>query len=131
MGDIGINTRYLSSNRGIIKVLQIVLGFIICSLLYGGCFGEGRIGYCSGLNFVILIINIVLFIINFLNIISWRLERIYSVIASVLFLVGSVLIVWYLIEYRAHNNTSLIISAVHLHYFSVLTLLVGCKNLAR
>ncbi|VDO27142.1 unnamed protein product, partial [Brugia timori] len=68
MGDISLNTRYLSSNRGIIKIVQIVLGFVICSLLctswYGGrsCFGEGRIGFCSGLNFVVLIINIVLFI---------------------------------------------------------------------
>ncbi|EJW74878.1 hypothetical protein WUBG_14215, partial [Wuchereria bancrofti] len=79
MGDISLNTRYVSSNRGIIKIVQIVLGFVICSLLctpwYGGrsCFGEGRIGFCSGLNFVVLIINIVLFIINFLNITAWKM----------------------------------------------------------
>lgn len=117
MGEIGINTRYLSSNRGIIKILQIVLGFVICSLLcatwHGGksCFSETRLGYCSGLNFVILIINIILFIINFLNILAWRLERLYSVVSAVLFLVASVLIIWWLIEYGS-NNTSLIIAAI-------------------
>ncbi|MFH4981948.1 hypothetical protein AB6A40_008657 [Gnathostoma spinigerum] len=117
MGDIGINTRYLSSNRGIIKIIQIVLGFVICSLLcaswHGGrsCFGEGRLGYCSGLNFVILIINIVLFIINFINLNAWKLERIYSVVCTVLFLVAAVLIIWFIIEYHG-NRTSLIIAAI-------------------
>uniref|UniRef100_A0A915AHN2 MARVEL domain-containing protein n=2 Tax=Parascaris TaxID=6254 RepID=A0A915AHN2_PARUN len=117
MGDIGINTRYLSSNRGVIKIIQIVVGFIICSLLcaswHGGrsCFGEGRLGYCSGLNFVVLIINIVLFVINFLNILAWRLERVYSVVCTVLFLVASILIVWFIVEINA-DRTSLIIAAI-------------------
>ncbi|KHN83118.1 hypothetical protein Tcan_17081 [Toxocara canis] len=117
MSNIGINTHYLGSNRGIIKIIQIVVGFIICSLLcaswHGGrsCFGEGRLGFCSGLNFVILIINIVLFVINFLNIVAWKLERIYSVVATVLFLVASILIVWFIIEVNA-DRTSLIITAI-------------------
>ncbi|ETN75225.1 hypothetical protein NECAME_00636 [Necator americanus] len=82
MGEISLNTRYLSTNRGIIKILQIVAGFIICSLLcaqwYGGrsCFGEGRLGFCSGLNFICVVINIVLFVLNFLNIGAWGLALI-------------------------------------------------------
>ncbi|VDN59661.1 unnamed protein product [Dracunculus medinensis] len=117
MAEIGINTRYLSSNRGIIKIIQIVLGFIICSLLcaswHGGrsCFGEGRLGYCSSLNFIVLVINIVLFVLNFLNIIAWRLERIYSVICTLLFLVAVILIIWFIIEMNS-SRTSLIITTV-------------------
>ena len=112
-----LNTNYLSTNRGIIKILQIICGFFVCSLLcatwYGGksCFGEGRIGFCSGLNFVIVIINIVLFILNLLNLAVWKLERIYSVIATILFLVATVLIVWYIIEWNVSRGT-LIASAV-------------------
>jgi hypothetical protein len=112
-----LNTGYLSSNRGIIKILQIISGFIVSSLLcanwYGGqsCFGEGRIGYCSGLNFVIVIINIVLFILNFINLSVWRMERFYSVIATVLFLVATVLIVWYIIDHNVQRGV-LIASAV-------------------
>ncbi|KAM3728480.1 Sodium/potassium/calcium exchanger [Dirofilaria immitis] len=116
MGDISLNTRYLSSNRGIIKIVQICLGFVVCSLLctswYGGrsCFGEGRIGFCSGLNFIVLIINIVFFIINFLNINAWKMERIYSVICTVLFLIASILIIWFIIE--MNSRTSLIITTI-------------------
>uniref|UniRef100_A0A1I7X5R0 MARVEL domain-containing protein n=1 Tax=Heterorhabditis bacteriophora TaxID=37862 RepID=A0A1I7X5R0_HETBA len=117
MGEISLNTRYLSTNRGIIKILQIVAGFIICSLLcsqwYGGrsCFGEGRLGFCSGLNFVCVIINIVLFVLNFLNIGAWGLERIYSVVSTVLFLIASVLIIWFIIEVNSSRGW-LIASAV-------------------
>ncbi|VDN39444.1 unnamed protein product [Gongylonema pulchrum] len=122
MGEIGMNTRYLSSNRGLIKIMQIILGFVICSLLcaswHGGrsCFGEGRLGYCSALNFIVLIINIIFFIVNFLNIVAWKLERVYSVVCTVLFLVASILIIWFIIEMNT-SRTSLIITAV-----SVLTL---------
>ncbi|KAL3989935.1 putative integral membrane protein [Acanthocheilonema viteae] len=117
MGDISLNTRYLSSNRGIIKIVQIILGFVVCSLLctswYGGrsCFGEGRIGFCSGLNFVVLVINIVIFIINFLNINAWKLERVYSIVCVVLFLIASILIIWFIIEVNT-NRTSLIITTI-------------------
>jgi hypothetical protein len=30
---VGLNTSYLGTNRGIIKILQIITGFIICSVL--------------------------------------------------------------------------------------------------
>ncbi|CAO4386701.1 unnamed protein product [Caenorhabditis nigoni] len=110
MGEISLNTRYLSTNRGIIKILQIIVGFIICSLLcsqwYGGrsCFGEGRLGFSSGLNFVCVIVNIVLFVLNFLNIRAWGLERIYTVICTILFLIASILIVWFLIEVNSSRG---------------------------
>ncbi|KAH7727969.1 Protein M60.4 b [Aphelenchoides avenae] len=102
-----LNTAYLSTNRGIIKILQIIIGFIICSLLcanwYGGrsCFGEGRLGYASGLNFVVVIINIVLFLLNFLNVAVWKLERLYSVICTILFLIAGGLLIWFILE---HDN---------------------------
>lgn len=112
-----MNTRYLSSNRGIIKIVQIVLGFVVCSLLctswYGGrsCFGEGRIGFCSALNFVALIINLVLFIVNLLNISTWKMERIYSAVCMILFLIASILIIWFMIEMNT-TQTSFIITTI-------------------
>uniref|UniRef100_A0A8R1TR20 MARVEL domain-containing protein n=1 Tax=Onchocerca volvulus TaxID=6282 RepID=A0A8R1TR20_ONCVO len=117
MGDISLNTRYLSSNLGIVKIMQICIGFVVCCLLctswYDGrsCFGEGRIGFCSGLNFVALIINIVFFIVNLLNISAWKMERIFSAICTVLFLIASILLIWFIIERNA-SQASLIITAV-------------------
>ncbi|KAL3088754.1 hypothetical protein niasHT_016572 [Heterodera trifolii] len=105
-----LNTGYLSTNRGVIKILQIICGFITCSLLcanwYGGktCFFEGRLGYASGLNFVIVIINIVLFFLNFLSIAAYRMERLYSVIGTILFIVAFICMVWYLIDYEINRG---------------------------
>ncbi|KHJ90779.1 hypothetical protein OESDEN_09367 [Oesophagostomum dentatum] len=133
MGEISLNTRYLSTNRGIIKILQIVAGFIICSLLcaqwYGGrsCFGEGRLGFCSGLNFICVVINIVLFVLNFLNISAWGLERIYSVVCTVLFLIAAALIIWFIIEYNTSRGT-LIASAVSPHPCAVPPVPLGCED---
>jgi len=118
MADIKLNTHYLQTNRGIIKILQIIIGFIICSLLcsqwYGGksCFGEGRLGYCSALNFVCVVINIVFFIINFLNIATRGLERLYSIVACILFLVAAAFMIWFLIE--SNNNRGWLIGSTAL-----------------
>ncbi|KAI6174634.1 hypothetical protein M3Y97_01012500 [Aphelenchoides bicaudatus] len=112
-----VNTGYLSTNRGIIKIAQIIIGFIIsgilCASWIGGrsCFGEGRLGFASGLNFVFVIINIVVFILNFLSLASYKLEQIISLVATILFLVASVLLVWYVIEYSV-EHTRLIIATV-------------------
>ena len=106
-----LNTAYLSTNRGVIKILQVIAGFIMCSLLcanwYGGrsCFGEGRLGYSSGLNFVVLVINIVLFILNLLNLAVWKLERVYSIICTILFAVGTGLLLWYMIQHENFHST--------------------------
>ncbi|KAI6223985.1 hypothetical protein M3Y95_00834700 [Aphelenchoides besseyi] len=104
------NTKYLSSHRGLIKIAQIILGFILCSLLcvnwYGGrsCFGEGRLGFASGLNFVFLVINIVILILAVLDLATWRLERVISIIGLILFAVACGLMVWYVIEYNDHRQ---------------------------
>ncbi|MFH4976411.1 hypothetical protein AB6A40_003120 [Gnathostoma spinigerum] len=114
---MGLNTGYLSTNRGIIKIIQIAIGFIVCSLLcsawHGGrsCFGEGRLGFCSGLNFVVLIVNIVLFVLNFITIAVWNLERIYSTVCTILFLIASILIIWFILDMHT-SRTFLILSAI-------------------
>jgi len=112
-----VNSGYLSTNRGIIKIAQIIIGFIICGLLcaswVGGrsCFGEGRIGFASGLNFVCVIINIVLFILNFLTLSSYKLEQLYSLIGTILFLIASILLVWFIIVQNV-EHTRLIVATV-------------------
>jgi hypothetical protein len=83
MGDIRLNSLYIRSTHGIVKILQIIIGFVVCSLLcatwYGkSCISEGRLGYCSGLNLVILIINIVIFVLNLINLKIWSLVSICS-----------------------------------------------------
>jgi cytosine/uracil/thiamine/allantoin permease len=99
-----LNTRYLSTNRGIIKILQIIVGIIICSLLcykwYGGksCFGEGRLGFASGLNFVLLIVNVVFFFLNFLDLSVYKLERLYSFLGTILLFVALGLVIWWIVE---------------------------------
>ncbi|KAK0403509.1 hypothetical protein QR680_016963 [Steinernema hermaphroditum] len=107
---LSLNTRYLSTNRGLIKIAQIIIGFVICSLLcahwYGGksCFGDGRLGVCSTFNFLILIGNIAFFALNFLDLTNYRAERTYSVICCVVFLICSALIIWYVIEYNVERG---------------------------
>ncbi|KAL3102106.1 hypothetical protein niasHS_003515 [Heterodera schachtii] len=109
MGEVRFHSDYVSSNRGITKIIQIVLGFVVCSVLcsnwYGGysCFGEGRLGYVSGLNFVCLLINIILFLLNLFNIRPLKLEQLYNVAAALLLLVGIVLLLWYMIQYSYWN----------------------------
>ncbi|CAK5091260.1 unnamed protein product [Meloidogyne enterolobii] len=106
----GLNTGYLSTNRGIIKVLQIICGFITCGLLcaniWGGrsCFYDGRVGFASSLNFVIVVINVVLFFLNLLNATIYRMERLYSVIGVILFIIAFGIMIWYLIEYEIGRN---------------------------
>ncbi|GMT01772.1 hypothetical protein PENTCL1PPCAC_23946, partial [Pristionchus entomophagus] len=117
MVDIKLNTRYLQSNRGLIKILQIVFGFILhsqlCGNWYDSCFGSGRLGFCSGLNYVALIVNILMFAIKLLNLGSLNIEHSYAVIGSILFLVASALAVWLLIEAHSsrHIGTAVLIIA--------------------
>ncbi|KAI6217989.1 hypothetical protein M3Y99_01737900 [Aphelenchoides fujianensis] len=90
------DTPYALSKRGLRKLLQIVIGFIICLLLYaswyGGhsCFGEGRLSYASGLNFVVVVINIGLFVLNVWNVNNIRQVDFWmSMIFTVLYLIGT------------------------------------------
>jgi hypothetical protein len=96
---MSLNTGYLSSNRGVAKILQVILGFIICSLVcvnwfvyddffvltmsfrYSGrnCLSDPRLAYASTLSFVIVIINVAIFLLNFLGfglpkVVSWGLK---------------------------------------------------------
>ncbi|CAJ0582954.1 unnamed protein product, partial [Mesorhabditis spiculigera] len=114
MGDIRFNSGYLQTNRGVIKIVQIIIGFIISGLYCGGwtkggCYGYGQLGYATSLNSIVTIINIVLFILNILNLKFWKLERIYGIICTVLFLIAAALMVWFLVvESRNYNSTSVI-----------------------
>uniref|UniRef100_A0AC34FK63 NADH dehydrogenase subunit 6 n=1 Tax=Panagrolaimus sp. ES5 TaxID=591445 RepID=A0AC34FK63_9BILA len=109
---MAFSTGYLSTNRGIIKILQIIAGIIMCSFLCANtyearsCFGESRVGYTSGLNFVVLIINVVLFILGLLSLNVWKLEHIYSIICTILFAISCGLFLWMMIQYNSfvYNN---------------------------
>ena len=89
MGELKFNSDYLSTTRGVQKIVQIVLGIIVCSVLcgnwYGGtsCFGDGRLGYVSGLNFIVVIINIVLFLLNLFSIDTKKFVNIYYLLLIV------------------------------------------------
>ncbi|KAI1704752.1 hypothetical protein Ddc_16047 [Ditylenchus destructor] len=106
-----INTNYFGTNRGIIKILQIVIGFILSSLVYGNWYGgyryyhDGRLSFVSSLNTVVIIINIVVLILHVLDVEIFKFERIYSIIATILFLLASILIIWISIEVNMHGST--------------------------
>ncbi|KAI6200806.1 hypothetical protein M3Y96_00773400 [Aphelenchoides besseyi] len=107
MAEIRFNSTYLTSHRGIAKIVQIILGFFICSVLcanwYGGssCFGEGRLGYVSGLNFAMLVVNIVIFLLNLMNLHLGKFEYFFNVLSTVLFVIAIALFLWWTIEYGA------------------------------
>uniref|UniRef100_A0A1I8A6Q5 MARVEL domain-containing protein n=1 Tax=Steinernema glaseri TaxID=37863 RepID=A0A1I8A6Q5_9BILA len=94
---MALNTAYVQTSRGICKIISIIIAFVICSILcanwYGGhsCFGDGRLGFVSGLNFVIVIINIVVFVLNLFN------ERLYVLVGTVLFAIAAGIMIWFLI----------------------------------
>ncbi|CAD5235381.1 unnamed protein product [Bursaphelenchus xylophilus] len=114
---MGFDSNYLSSHRGIIKIAQIIIGIVIVSLTcgnvfgHGSCFKEGRISYTSGLNSVTLIINIVFLILNLLELSQLSLERIYTFVGTVLFLIAAILIVW-LIVVNDHRGGYITIAAL-------------------
>ncbi|TKR70395.1 hypothetical protein L596_022429 [Steinernema carpocapsae] len=74
-------------------------------LRYGGrsCFGDGRLGFVSGLNFVIVAINCIVFLLNLCNINLGSFERIYAVIGTVLFIIASGMMIWFVIA-DGHNT---------------------------
>uniref|UniRef100_A0A183CKE5 MARVEL domain-containing protein n=1 Tax=Globodera pallida TaxID=36090 RepID=A0A183CKE5_GLOPA len=72
---------------------------------------SGQVGFASGLNFVIVVINIVLFFLNFLTVTVYRIERLYSVIGTILFIIAFVCMVWFVIEYAYHRE-QLIVATV-------------------
>ncbi|KAH7711012.1 Protein M60.4 b [Aphelenchoides avenae] len=94
-------------------ITQIILGIVIASVLctstYASsytvyCYNEPRLGYVSVLNIVTLIINIVILILVLFKASLWKIERFYSVICTVLFLIACGLIIWFVIEFSLHNQ---------------------------
>ena len=94
-----------------------------CADTFSGrsCFYEGRLGYASGLNFVVLIgesncrlwplkpaavfsVNIVLLVLNILSVSSYNLEKLYSIVTCVLFLIAAALLVWMLVVHVLHTG---------------------------
>jgi len=103
MGDIQFNSGYLSSGRGIQKIVQIILAIVVCAVLcanwYGGtsCFREGRLGFVSSVNFVVLIINVIVLILNLMNVDVIKFERFYALLAVIFFFIAIALMLWFLI----------------------------------
>jgi len=121
-------TAYLSTNRGVAKMLQVIRGFIICSLLcvnwYNGrsCLFEYRISFAASLSFFVVILNICIFFLNFLNLGMIKVERIYSIICSLLFLIAAFLLIWFVVQKETHR-VYLIVAAVLILIESLLFLL--------
>ncbi|KAH7708611.1 Protein M60.4 b [Aphelenchoides avenae] len=110
-----LNTAYFTTSRGAIKITQIILGIVIASVLCTStydshytvyCYNEPRLGYVSVLNIVTLIINIVILILVLFRAALWKIERFYSVICTVLFLIACGLIIWFVIEFSLQYQPS-------------------------
>uniref|UniRef100_A0A915CV05 NADH dehydrogenase subunit 6 n=1 Tax=Ditylenchus dipsaci TaxID=166011 RepID=A0A915CV05_9BILA len=50
------------------------------------------------MNSVVVIVNIVLLVLNLLNLTMYSLERLYSIVVCLLFLLASIFLVWFIIE---------------------------------
>jgi hypothetical protein len=99
-----LNTGYLQSNRGVIKILQIiaaiVVGTFLCFSWHRSCFYDYRLSYPAVLNTIVLIINIVLLILNFADVNIFQLERVYTIVSTVLFLVAAIFVIWFIVMYQ-------------------------------
>uniref|UniRef100_A0A914ER26 MARVEL domain-containing protein n=1 Tax=Acrobeloides nanus TaxID=290746 RepID=A0A914ER26_9BILA len=112
---VKLRSEYLSTNRGIIKIVQIIIGiilsFMVCRYWESGnysCFSEYRTGYVGTLNYIVLILNIVWFVLNFINIRNWKVERIYAIICAVLFFIALGLLIFYFIDARLEAGYNII-----------------------
>ncbi|CAD5227878.1 unnamed protein product [Bursaphelenchus okinawaensis] len=111
-----INKNYLSSNHGMCKILHIITGFIVSSLLcanwYGGrsCFSEKFISIPAGINMALVFINIVVFIMNFIDFGNRVVEKYYSMCCVVLYILGMGILIWYMIQF--HNQRGWLAAAV-------------------
>uniref|UniRef100_A0AC34FC88 Uncharacterized protein n=1 Tax=Panagrolaimus sp. ES5 TaxID=591445 RepID=A0AC34FC88_9BILA len=122
-----IKTTFVYTTRALLKFLQAIAGFIICSSLcnswHGGasCFFPGRLGYAAGLNFVVLIINSIIFNWNMCKEAFLKFERIYSIICTILFAIATGLLLWYMIQHE-NFHTTLVITAILLFVQTLLFL---------
>jgi len=90
MGDLKVNTGYFKTNRGIIKILEIIVGIIVCKSFFAAV----TVGFVSELNFAVLIINVIFLILNFTSYNMENAERIYSIVCTVAFLIAIILNFW-------------------------------------
>ncbi|KAI1711455.1 hypothetical protein Ddc_12901 [Ditylenchus destructor] len=127
-----MNTAYLTSNRGIIKIIQIIIGFVLVSTTFGGLFtnkdfmgfGDWRMGYIGTLNGVCIIVNIVFLVLNLVELGSYGLEKFYAVLVAVLWLLSAIFIVWLMItrkfyEFNPILSAILIVITFVLHLYDV------------
>ncbi|CAJ0583072.1 unnamed protein product, partial [Mesorhabditis spiculigera] len=115
---VKLDTNYLTTRRGLIRIALIVCGFAVCTLLcndwYGGksCFNEGRLGGVSGANFIAVVVNIVFFVLAFLSITNYSFERLWALIGAIVFAICAAFMIWYIIEDGLKNNVTLLPTAL-------------------
>uniref|UniRef100_A0A914DEJ4 MARVEL domain-containing protein n=1 Tax=Acrobeloides nanus TaxID=290746 RepID=A0A914DEJ4_9BILA len=119
---IKLKTEYLSTNRGIIKIVQIVislvLSFMICKHwehgIYRGCYGDGRTGYIGSLNSIVLLLNIIWFILNLINTTNYKFERIYAIVCTILYFIALGLLIWYYVVegHQAYDIVGMVLIGV-------------------
>ncbi|CAJ0583059.1 unnamed protein product, partial [Mesorhabditis spiculigera] len=98
---IKFNSRYWQTNRGIIKILQIIIGLLI-SGSWGLYRGHGNYQTNTGysINSLCLLINIVFFVLHLINIKNYKLERVYTIIGMILYIIIAALIIWHCFDYH-------------------------------
>jgi len=106
MGDLRLNSHYFKTNRGIIKILQIIIGVIVCKRFLT----DVTVGFVSELNFAALVINVIFLLLNFTSLNKPEAERVYSIVATVLFLISVILNLWAAVSNSASIG-SLMLSA--------------------
>ncbi|KAI6175336.1 hypothetical protein M3Y97_00677800 [Aphelenchoides bicaudatus] len=83
---------YLGSSRACIKYFQVALSATTCFLLCYTGFGEYYctsnwvFSYTSGLNFAFSVANFVVFLLYFVDVVSYCAERVYVGAATILFI---------------------------------------------
>ena len=99
---MAIAVAYPTTGRGIIKVLQIILGVFACATLCYGkfassddyCISEPRLAYVSVLSFVFVIANAVFFVLSLFDVSVYEFERVYSIVGLILFMVAFGIAIW-------------------------------------
>ncbi|CAJ0955142.1 unnamed protein product, partial [Mesorhabditis belari] len=116
MGNFDSN--YFSTRRGLIRIVMIIIGFAISSLLcnswWGGrsCFNETRLGGVSAANFIFIVVNIVFFVLAILSITNYSFERLASLAGAIVFGICSAVMIWYIIQDGLNHTVILLPTAL-------------------